>query len=186
MQWAKNVDFWGRWMPEASVIYRMYLGEHGWAPASQCFNDAGWIRPGNDCPVDVQVITLEYLRERGGFDCSLDDSFTLRLPESELVSSLRMQWSGNCADYLDSAGQLAAFDPTAHEKGPVALLLREDLLTEFLAREGLTLCWTVLGEKHAIGAGDLPKYQYSLRMTGAYILADEDLKGFLKYHNEFY
>lgn len=186
MQWAKNVDFWGRWMPETSVIYRMYLGEHGWAPASQYFNDAGWTRPGKDCPVDVQVTTLEYLQERGGFDCSLEDSFTLRLPASELVRGLKMRWRGNGADYLDIDDQLAAFDPTAHEKGHVALLLREDLLKKFLAREGLTLCWPILGEKHAIGAGHPPKYQYSLRMTGAYMLCDNDLKGFLKYHNEFY
>lgn len=186
MQWAKDIDFWGRWMPEASVIYAMFLGEHGWAPASQYFSDAGWTRPSRDCPVDVHVISLEYLQEISGFDCSLDDSFRLRLPAGKLVSGLRTQWSGNCADYLDSAGQLAAFDPTAHEKGPVAFLLREDLLTEFLAREGLTLCWTILGEKHAIGAGHPPKYQYSLRMTGAYMLCDNDLKGFLKYHNEFY
>ncbi len=186
MQWAKNVDFFGLWMPEASVVYRMYLGEHGWAPASQYFNDAGWTRPGNDCPVDVKVITLKYLQEIGGFDCSLDDSFTLRLPASELVRSLEMRWNGNGADYLDTDDKLAVFDPTAHEKGPVALLLREDFLKEFLAREGLTLCWTIFGWKQAVGAGHPPKYQNSLRMSGAYMLRDNDLKGFLNYHNEFY
>jgi hypothetical protein len=186
MQWAKNVDFWGRWMPEASVIYPMYLGEHGWAPASQYLSDAGWTRPGHECPVDVQVITLEYLQERGGFDCSLDDSFTLRLPASELVRGLKMRWNGNGADYLDTADQLAAFDPTAHSKGPIALLFREDLLKEFLARERLTLCWTIIGEKHAVGAGHPPHYQYSERMTGAYVLCDDDLDGFLSYQEDIY
>ena len=41
MKWAKKVDFWNRWMPEPSVVYRMFLGEHGWAPASRYFSDAG-------------------------------------------------------------------------------------------------------------------------------------------------
>ena len=143
-----------------------------------------WSR--NDCPVNIQVITFEYLQERGGFDCSIDDSYTLRLPATELVNGLGMRWSGNGADYLDTTEQLAAFDPTVHDKGPTALLLREDLLREFLARNGLTLCWTILGEKHVIGAGHLPKYQYSLRMTGAYILNDNDQDGFLNYHEDVY
>lgn len=129
---------------------------------------------------------FEYLGERGGFDCSLDESYTLRLPASELVNGLGIRWSGDDADYLDTAGQLAAFDPTAHDKGPTALLLREDLLKDFLAREGLTLCWTVLGEKHVIGAGHLPKYQLSLRMTGAYILDDNGPDGSLAYHEDIY
>jgi hypothetical protein len=74
------------------------------------------------------------LREASGFDCSIDESYTLRLPTSELVAGLRLGWSGNGADYLDAAGQLAAFDPTTHTNGPNALLLREDLLKEFLCR----------------------------------------------------
>lgn len=51
---------------------------------------------------------------------------------------------------------------------------------------GLTLCWTILGEKHVIGAGHPPEYQYSLRMTGAYMLGDNDSDGFLSYHEDIY
>jgi hypothetical protein len=130
--------------------------------------------------VKVRTATFEYLREANGFDCSVDETYTLRLPTNELVTGLGLQWSANGADYLDVAGQLAAFDPTAHADGPSALLIRDDLLREFLAREGLTVCWAVLGEKRVLGAGFDPGHHASLRMSGAYMLGDKGLVGFLK------
>jgi hypothetical protein len=47
MKWAEGVDFWGRWMPDPPEVYRMFLGEHGWSPASRYFQqpyngDEGW------------------------------------------------------------------------------------------------------------------------------------------------
>ena len=128
----------------------------------------------------LRTIAFEYLREASGFDCSIDESYTLRLPTSELVAGLRLGWSGNGADYLDAAGQLAAFDPTAHTNGPNALLLREDLLKEFLTGQGLTICWAVRGEKRVLGPGFDPEHHASLRMSGAYRLGDKAPVGFLK------
>lgn len=129
----------------------------------------------------MRTVAFEYLREARGFDCSIDETYTLHLPTSELVTGLGLRWSGNGADYLDGAGQLAAFDPTAHAEGPSALLIRDDLLREFLAREGLTICWAVRGEKRVLGAGFNPGNHALLHMSGAYMLGDKGLVGFLKY-----
>jgi hypothetical protein len=161
VKWAQGVDFWHCWMPVLPRSYRMFLGEHGWSPASRyfqepSFGDEGWIQPNHGCPVKVRTVAFEYLRDANSFDCSVDEHYTLRLPTSELVTGLGFRWSGNDADYLDTAGQLAAFDPTAHTDGPSALLIRDDLLREFLARQGLTICWAVRGEKRVLGAGFIP------------------------------
>ncbi|MBI4588370.1 MAG: hypothetical protein HY725_05990 [Candidatus Rokubacteria bacterium] len=185
VKWAEGVDFWGRWMPDRPEVYRMFLGEHGWSPASRYFQqayfgDEGWTQPNHGCPVKVRVVAFEYLREASGFDCSVDESYTLRLPASELVTGLGLRWSGNGADYLDAAGRLAAFDPTAHANGPSALLLREDLVREFLARENLAICWAVFGEKRVLGAGLMPEHHAALRMSGAYMLGDKGSVGFVK------
>jgi hypothetical protein len=185
VNWAEGIDFWGRWMPDPPQVYQMFLGEHGWSPASRYFQqpyfgDERWTQPNHGCPVKVRTAAFEYLRETSGFDCSVDESYTLRLPASELVIGLGLRWSGNGADYLDAAGQLAAFDPTAHAVGPSALLLREDLLKVFLAREKLTICWAVLGEKCVLGAGFSPAHHASLRLSGAYMLGDKGPVGFLK------
>ncbi len=185
MKWAQGVDFFGDWMPRPPKVYWMFLGEHGWSPASRYFQqpyfgDEGWTQPNHGCPVKVRAVAFEYLREAKDFDCSVDESYALRLPASELVTGLGLRWSGNGADYLDAAGRLSAFDPTAHADGPSALLLREDLLREFLAREHLTICWAVVGKKQVFGAGFTPAYHASLRLSGAYMLGDRGPVGFLR------
>jgi hypothetical protein len=187
LKWAEGVDFWGRWMPDPALVYRIFLGEHAWAPASryferQYYGDDGWTQPRHGCPVKLRTAAFEYLREASGFDCSVDESYTLRLPVRELVDGLGIRWTGNGADFADATGRLAAQDPTAHAEGPSALLLRTDLLQEFLGREGLTLSWAVLGEKHIVppsfGSGP---YHAALRMSGAYVLSDGSPAGFIKH-----
>jgi hypothetical protein len=130
--------------------------------------------------VKVRTVAFEYLREARGFDCSIDEGYHLKLPMSELLTGLGLRWSANGADYLDVAARLAAFDPTAHADGPSALLVREDLLREFLARRELSICWTVLGEKRVLGAEFSSEHHASLRISGTYKLGDKGPVGFLK------
>lgn len=185
LMWAEGVDFWGRWMPNPPDSYKLFLGEYGWSPASKYFSqpyfgDDGWVEPRQDCPVRIRTATFEYRQESSGFDCSIDEGFTLRLPVVDLVEYLGLRWNGHGADYTDSAGTLVAFDPTAHEVGPSALLLREDTLMCSLQSEGLTLCWALLGEKRILDAGLTPRRRVTMRLSGAYGMKNTGLQGFLK------
>ena len=182
MTWAKGVDFWGRWMPNPPQIHGMFLGEYGWSPAFRYYDglDEGlndWIRPGRGCPVSVRTTTFDFLYESGGFDCSLNESFTLRLPQVDLLNQLKLTWTGRCADFVDDDSELAAFDPATREAGPTALLVREDVMRRYLRESNTALCWTVLGEKTVIG-GRNPDYQGSLRISGAYSFHAPDPVGF--------
>lgn len=184
MKWADSIDFYGRWMPEPPH-YSMFLGEYGWSPAfryfhQQCCGEDGWIQPNHGCPLKVRRVASEYLGQTSSFDCSIDDTFKLLLPASDLLVNLGLRWSGNGADYLDVGGRIAAFDPTVAADGPTTLLVREDILKDFLVRENLTLCWTVLGEKQVVGPGHDPTHHSWLRISGAYILSDKGPIGFLK------
>ena len=183
IDWAKNADFWGRWMPESSEIYNMFLGEYGWSPAFRYFNQPyygiyGWTNPGNNCPTSVRPVLFEYNVGAQGFDCSVDESYTLRLPDHDIVKRLGLKWTRQGANFVDKEGRLAAFDPTAHEDGPTALLIREDLLKQYLSNEGLALCWTILGEKRVLG-GSRESYHGALRISGAYKYTDQGPQGFL-------
>lgn len=185
VKWAETVDFWNRWMPEPPEVYRMFLGEYAWSPAFRYFDDeffpqGHWVTPERGCPVEVQVAAFEYFREANTFDCSVDEAYALRLPAEELMKGLQLGWNGHGADYLDSSGNLVAFDPTAHENGPSSLLLREDALRRWLDRQQLTICWTVLGEKRIFGPRHSPPYYGTLQMSGAYALRNEVVDGFLK------
>jgi hypothetical protein len=189
IDWAKGVDFWNRWMPEPPSNTRMFLGEYGWSPAFRYFgqpffgND-GWNKPGRGCPAKLLVAAYKYLRESAGADGSVDRNYELLLPTSDLLIGLGLRWNGRGAEHLDQAGRLAAFDPSAHALGPSALLFREDLLTDFLAREKLTIVWAVFGEKMAIDHSIPPTRRSSLRISDAYTLKRDVPSGFLKVHSE--
>jgi len=186
LSWAEGADFWGGWMPEAAKAYWMFLGEHAWAPAFRYFQrpyygDDGWTQPNHDCPVKIRTVAFDYLSEASGFDCSVDESYTLRLPVSDLITGLGVRWSGRGADFVDAADRVAIQDPTVYNRGPSSLLLRVDLLKEFLAREKLTICWAVLGEKRVLSPGfGAGPYHPTLRMSGAYVLSEERAIGFVK------
>ena len=184
LEWAKGVDFWGRWMPEAPEVYEMFLGEHGWAPAARYFQrlyygDDGWVQPNHGCPVKIRNTTLKYISESGGFDCSVDEGFSLRLPSADLVAGLGIRWSGFGADFVDMEGRVIAQDPTVHSNGPTALLLRQRELQVYLDREGLTICWTVLGGKGVTPPNPIvgPRFPL-LRISGAYALVKGKIMGF--------
>lgn len=184
LQWAKGVDFWGRWMPESPTVHRMFLGEHSWSPAAryfqqEYFGDRGWVTPENDCPVQIKAVAIDYLRETG-FDCAIDESISLQLPISDLVKGLNVHWSGRGADFHDVDGHLAIQTPNAHADGPSAMLVREDLLQDYLARENLSICWCVIGGKRVLSPGmGMGVNHGALRMNGAYIYLQNQLDGFL-------
>ena len=187
LRWAEGVDFMGRWMPEAGKVHGMFLGEHAWARASHYFQDPyygedGWTQPRYDCPVKVRTVTSAYLREKSGFDCSIEEGYTLHLPVVDLVRGLGIRWSGRGADFVDGTDRVVAQDPTAHSGGPNGILLRDDCLEEFLTREKLVMCWAVLGEKRVIsrGLGAEPHHPW-LRMSGAYVLSGKRVAGFVKH-----
>ena len=85
---------------------------------------------------------------------------------------------------MDRESNLAAFDPTAHEDGPTALLARDDLLRRYLNESDMALCWTVLGEKRVIGREANRHYQGALHISGAYTLGDDGPDGFLKFRRD--
>ena len=161
----------------------MFLGEYGWSPAFQYFfnqlDHGSGTESERGCPVTLRTAACKYLKESQDFDCSVDDGYSLRLPIPDIIEQLGLKWTGRTADYTDPKGRLAAFDPTAHEEGPSALLLREDLLRQYLSNKGLALCWTILGEKQVLEA----KMSFGPRgrreFSGAYTYRDQKLKGFL-------
>lgn len=128
----------------------------------------------------LRQVAVEYLKEASGFDCSVDDSYTLRLPAEDLMTKLGLCWTGRGAEFATSSGQVVAQDPTARAPGPSTLLLRAEALQELQQREQLTLCWAVLGEKRILSAGFDGSYHPALRLSGAYVLEGSKPRGFMK------
>ena len=74
--------------------------------------------------------------------------------------------------------QLVAFDPSVSSTGPSVLLFRKETLLQFLDQNGLTLLWTLLGDKRTIGGRMGPEQYYGhLEINGSYILSENRVSG---------
>ncbi|TDA64110.1 ATP-binding protein [Sulfuricurvum sp. IAE1] len=185
LKWAKSVNFMGRWMPEAQEYYEQFFGEHKWSPAAQYhqgpyFNYLGWTYPGKGCPVLLHVVSSKYTGENSSFDCSIDDGFSLYCPSEEIIEKLKLTWNGEDAEFLDHQGMLATFDPTVRSKGPDSLLVRKDLIETLNEREGITLCWSIIGEKRAFDTeiSSRLRFNHTNYIHGAYVFKDGNIEGF--------
>ena len=152
-EWSKSPENSRVTDPGTLGLFGVFIGEYGWAPAFEYSDESG---DGDKEFIpfrtsDWQRFALPacqtYHAGISSFDCSADDGMNLSLPHHDFIGRLGLKWDGVGCAFVDERGKIAAFDPTAHESGPTALLLREDLVKEYLAGQGLTLCWVIVGEK---------------------------------------
>jgi len=176
-EWAADMDWMGRWMPESYDLYKIFLGEYAWHPSSASYL-VNWSQGSSffkhQPPTPLVVTAAHYVCEGNVRDCSVDDFVTGSIPSSKLISGLGLSWSGNRFAYLDTQGRMAAFDPSATEPGPSALLICERSLREYLRQQQLSLVWTVLGEKLIYSMSD--DRIGRLEVSGAVSLADDSLQ----------
>jgi hypothetical protein len=189
-EWAKQQNYWGRWMPESRDLYRILLGEFYWSPAysyhcTPYYGYEEWTQ-GNDnrIPKEVLVTAESYLWERG-YDCSIDDTISIYMPCKWLADRMGLRWNGVEGCFFDTEGNLIAFDPSARASGPGALLINKDALLRFLNENGYDILWTILGEKRIIG-GRMSQSEWKgrLEINGVYRIHNEKFEGVInvEYH----
>ena len=187
LEWSKRVAFWGGWMPRPEPASQLFLGEHGWSPAfmdTLGATDSAYVpesRDGIVCPIELRAAAFEYYGRCGGYDCSAREERTFYVPSPEFIQAMGLRLSGAGGDFVDSEGRLAAFDPTVQQSGPPGLLLREDLLADYLEQSGLALVWSVAGEKEAFSAGWSSSWNGSRRFSGAYRYTPSGIEGALSH-----
>ena len=157
-----------------------FMGEHGWAPAAlypRAPPDDG--RPADNAPVEFETVAAQYSVRAGSRDQSVTEYSSLYLPVPKIVQLGRLRWCPQVTDFVQPNGDLAAFDPSAHERGPSALLVREDFLRELLSRHDLGIVWTVTCIKD-LELRDWGRTAPSHRMSGAYLLSETGPVGFMR------
>ena len=96
---------------------------------------------------------------------------------------MNLAWSGDAADFHGANGELLTQDPSAHHNGPAALLLRSDTIEEMRQKQGLSLCWIVVGERQAYLPGPM-QHLGSVRVSGGFTIGDGILSGSVKFRND--
>ena len=180
MDWVMAGEFrqsnWQLSVPQLNGS-EVFLGEHCWSPASeqQAEEQDGepleWRFPPESEPCPAQLPVVTHSTSGNGYDCSVGvNAVEVCLPSRAIAEACRLTWNGIGADYVDTNTQLAAFDPSAHEMGPGALLIRADILEKYLSDHDLELCWAIMGEKQTIGSVGQP-YGW-IEVRGAYAYRD--------------
>ena len=182
----RRTDPWNNRLPEPATAWNLFFGEVGWSPGFRDlmseFDNEG--AHGNaDWPRSVSTLrpaTMGYSFEGGGYDCSLSEPVTLYRPEWQTAESMRLKWTGEGADFKNTAGELVASDPSALDSGPPALIFRESDFAVYLEANDLTLIWVVQGERCAFDPERPFTWDGSLRFWGVYEYTPEGPQGQLE------
>lgn len=192
-EWAAKQNFGGRWMPECSDRYEVFYQEYYWSPAYQYYDEEGltkkeiYDRKTNRFIGHAEVTSIGYLWETGE-DHSKEEAFYCLVPSKQLFDGMGMQHGDKEGVFMDEEGKTICFDEGAVEKTSTNLLVRKDVLMDYLARHHKRIIWYVLGEKNIIGLHNyqsMPNLPMWLVISGTYTLDDTGrIKGSLRTSHE--
>lgn len=180
--WAVEQNFYGRWMPESVQTDQVFIGEYHWAPAFRHWirtveGNGDWISR-EEIPCSLVVTAHQHFQESQGYDCSVEDAMTIRVPSRWIADGMGLRWAGVEGEFVDAQGNVVARDPSIHAAGPSALLVKRDAFLSFLERERCTVLWTLIGEKQVLGWDeDGVQWPGCLKLTGAYRLFRNRIRG---------
>jgi hypothetical protein len=185
LSWAEKVDFGNTGIFMDGNAFQLFLGEHGWRACVTADNDSlvdlRWEKSPNDGPVEIAPLSFSYLREEGGtHQYSLNGSIQFALPAHWLLQHFSLKWRGTGADFVEADGTPAVRLPHLQSPGADSLLLRADLLSDYLASNKVGLCWFVYAEKQVLIAEPERHLSPLQRLSGAYVLTSSGINGSLK------
>ena len=130
-----------------------FLGEHGWREDVDIQLRAD---PDRGISVPFAEVVNSFAAEGNGEDNSIDESISLQLPSSGIMSALGLRLrSGKVPEYLDSTGIVRWQDPSLRERGPTTGLVSRDFFIERLQEAGYEPVWVLAGEKNVYAGAPL-------------------------------
>lgn len=181
--WRGTPNNTAGWIPwPHNPDHLVFLGEWHWAPAYHAlrFQDAV-VGPGDTAirsdgytvPFAFEPTTETY-KGSSQYDASLhEDGLHIHLPSPGLARRLGLRWDGRAA-WLDADGRRVVYDPTPYvgslEESRSVLLITRDAAEVLRRDHGLTVVWSVAGEKQRMEPGGGPLGHQ--RFFGSYRLRD--------------
>ncbi|AJI47658.1 hypothetical protein BF30_157 [Francisella philomiragia] len=182
ISWAKKQNFWNDWKPSENNWYQMFNRESYWSDAYKYFEeDKIWLSVSNysdgECFEGIVLSTEKYYWE-SRYDYSKDETpLSFLKPSKILFDKLKLKYSSKEEGiFLDQNDNIICFDASVYADSADCLLIKKDILIDFLDEYDLNLVWTLVGEKLV----RLPNHQFlHMNITG-YAYFDENFIGELK------
>lgn len=175
----------GGWMPQAPSFYQIYSREYPWAPSYNFFKDPYY--NGEDWSEineyiggefesfgKVMPAVEEYRWERGS---DSKDTVQYSMPKSPLLKALGFHQSAATGVWLDRENKVACYDEGIKGDSNSRVCIRKDLLDEYLAKTGLELFWTCLGEKQLLGKFGGGRDYETVEISAIYTYQDGSIAG---------
>ena len=96
--------------------------------------------------ITMQPTYLQYILSSDS-DMSSDDTFSMLLPNESLYNKLKLNFSEEYGIWNDNNGKIAVIDNYIYSNGHRALLIRKDLLLDYLRKNKKCIFWPVLNER---------------------------------------
>lgn len=94
----------------------------------------------------MQPTYLQYILSSDN-DMSSDDAFSMLLPNECLYNELKLNFSKEYGIWIDNNGKIAILDNYIYSNGHRALLIRKDLLLDYLRKNKKCIFWPILNER---------------------------------------
>lgn len=145
-------NFFGRWMPEGATWSSGYAGEYPWACAFKMTPDEYHTRGGHSEELRHDYISASNHLAVEWEDASLAGRFHMCVPARVFFSAEDLWWDGHDG-YRNVNDRTVFRDPSVTQAGSSALLADAEELSLRLEKLGLSVIWTLLGEKMVRGNG---------------------------------
>lgn len=175
-------------IPEPPHQTQVFSREYYWSPAYVFHQDYYYGGNGDgriysrklnrdiaEVHVPYQYILWEKRR-----DYSIEETISFFKPTTKIKDGLGLTFMHEEGEMADAKGQLGCLDPSIKAEGPSCLLVRKDLLLDYLTANNLKIFWLTWGEKRILssrGADEIHNPKINHDFDGFYYMEDEELKG---------
>ena len=186
IDWAKEQNFMGRWMPESSDRYEIFSREYYWSPAykyflTEYYNGNEWkeiFDPRSDKLIDSVIVTTESYLWEEEFDYSKEETLSFLKPCNAIYQGMSLSFSRNEGEFIDENNEKICFAANVNNNSRSFLLIKKKPFLEYLEKKGLDIFWTILGEKQIIGGISIrDDFWGRLDISGLYYLENNKIIG---------
>ncbi|MBR4329146.1 MAG: hypothetical protein IKP71_04775, partial [Candidatus Riflebacteria bacterium] len=121
--------------------YELFCREFGWSPASKDKNllDSKYDELNE---IDAKP-TIQIYRWETEYDNSQTGTIEFYIPSNDLISSLELDQGEKDGFYCDKQGNIIAYDLYLEDNSQPHLIIRKDVLDEYLTKNKLVLMWQI-------------------------------------------
>ena len=193
IEWAKEQNFMGRWMPESSDRYEIFSREYYWSPAykyflTEYYNGNEWRKIFDSIShklIDSAIVTTESYLWEEEFDFSKEETISFLKPCNAIYQGMNLSFSRNEGEFVDENNEKICFAANINNNSKSFLLIKKKPFLEYLEKNILDIFWTILGEKQIIGGISARNdYLGLLNISGSYYLKNDKIIGSINVKKE--